>query len=65
MITFDSADAAHGTNYVYSEAEMTSGGRIKAIALNQDRYVRTERGWVIAERIISALTTPDLGDFDA
>lgn len=65
LIWFDSDDTAHGTNYVFSEAEMKSGGRIKAIALNRDRYVRSRDGWVIQERIISALTTPDLGGFDA
>lgn len=65
LIWSDDDDTAHGTNYVFSEAEMASGGRIKAIALNRDRYVRTALGWVIQERIISALTTPDLAGFDA
>ena len=65
VITFDSADQAHGTCYVYSEAEMKNGAKIKAIALNEDKYVRLDRGWVISERIISQLTTPDLDGFEA
>lgn len=65
VVTFDSDDTAHGTNYVYSEAEMANGASIKAIALNTDRYVCTDRGWVISERLISMLTTPDLAGFDA
>ncbi|WP_051215497.1 nuclear transport factor 2 family protein [Granulicoccus phenolivorans] len=65
FITFDSADTAHGTNYVYSEAEMASGATIKAIALNEDTYTRGPQGWVIQSRYITALTTPDMAGFDA
>lgn len=64
-VEFVDADHARGTNYVYAEAEMKSGARIKAIALNEDTYVRTDDGWRIASRVISPLTTPDMDGFDA
>lgn len=65
IVEFDDDDHAHGTNYVFSEAEMKSGAQIRAVALNTDRYVRTTDGWKIAERVISPLTTPQLDGFDA
>lgn len=65
IIEFQDADNATGTNYVFSEAEMKNGAAIKAIALNTDRYVRTSEGWKIAERVITALTTPQMDGFDA
>lgn len=65
VIDFADDDHASGTNYVYSEAEMRNGAAIKAIALNEDRYVRTDAGWKIAERVISPLTTPQMEGFDA
>ncbi|MFW0783507.1 nuclear transport factor 2 family protein [Gordonia sp. CPCC 206044] len=64
LIDFDGDDTAHGTNYVYAEGEMKSGGAIKAIALNKDRYVRTPDGWKISERVIEPLTTPQMAGFD-
>ncbi|WP_166132975.1 nuclear transport factor 2 family protein [Nocardioides ochotonae] len=57
------ADHAQGTNYVFSEGETVAGGTFKAIALNQDTYVRTEQGWRIASRVISPLTTPEMAGF--
>ncbi|MBP2213782.1 hypothetical protein JOJ87_004126 [Rhodococcus ruber] len=65
VIDFEDDDHATGTNYVFSEAEMKNGVAIKAIALNEDRYVRTADGWKIAERIITGLTTPQMDGFDA
>lgn len=65
VIDFEDDDHATGTNYVFSEAEMKNGAAIKAIALNEDRYVRTADGWKIAERIITGLTTPQMAGFDA
>ncbi len=56
---------ARGTNYVFSEGHTNSGAAFKAIALNEDVYRRTDRGWRIAERRISALTPPELSGFDA
>ncbi|MXP24234.1 nuclear transport factor 2 family protein [Gordonia sp. HNM0687] len=64
IIDFDDDDHAHGTNYVYAEGEMKNGGSIKAIALNKDRYARTQDGWKIAERVIEPLTTPQMEGFD-
>ncbi|MBM7365862.1 nuclear transport factor 2 family protein [Gordonia hydrophobica] len=64
IVDFDDEDHAHGTNYVYAEAEMKSGAEIKAIALNRDRYVRTADGWKIAERIITPMTTPQMDGFE-
>lgn len=64
LVEFDDDDHAHGTNYVYAEAEMNNGAQIKAIALNRDRYVRTPAGWRIAERVISPLTTPQMEGFE-
>ncbi|WP_064076117.1 nuclear transport factor 2 family protein [Prescottella equi] len=65
VIDFTDDDHATGTNYVFSEAEMKNGAAIKAIALNEDRYIRTADGWKIAERIIAGLTTPQMEGFDA
>lgn len=65
IVDFQDDDNATGTNYVFSEAEMKNGAAIKAIALNTDRYVRTSEGWKIAERVITALTTPQMDGFDA
>lgn len=65
LVEFVDDDHARGTNYVYAEAEMKSGARIKAIALNEDTYVRTATGWRIASRVISPLTTPEMDGFDA
>lgn len=56
---------ARGTNYVFAEAEMKSGAKIKAIALNEDTYERTDVGWRISSRVISPLTTPEMDGFDA
>ena len=64
LVDFDDDDHAHGTNYVYAECEMRSGGAIKAIALNRDKYVRTSDGWKISERIISPMLTPQMDAFD-
>lgn len=64
-VEFVDDNRARGTNYVYAEAEMKSGAKIKAIALNEDSYVRTSSGWRISARVISPLTTPDMDGFDA
>lgn len=64
-VEFVDDDHARGTNYVYAEAEMKSGARIKAVALNEDTYLRTGGGWRIASRVISPLTTPEMDGFDA
>lgn len=65
VIEFDAADRAHGTNYVFSEGQTSSGAKFKAVALNEDGYVATPDGWRIASRVISALTPPELDGFDA
>ena len=64
-LEFVDDDHAHGTNYVLAEAEMKSGAKIKAAALNEDSYVRTAHGWRIQSRVISPLTTPEMDGFDA
>ncbi len=64
-LEFIDTDHAHGTNYVFAEAEMKNGATIKAIALNEDTYVRTADGWRIRSRVISPLTTPEMDGFDA
>lgn len=64
-IEFVDDDRAHGTNYVFAEGEMKNGAKIKAIALNEDTYVRTTEGWRIQSRVISPLTTPEMDGFDA
>lgn len=64
IVEFDDDDHAHGTNYVYAEAEMNNGAAIKAIALNTDRYVRTADGWLVSERVITPLTTPQMDGFE-
>lgn len=64
IVEFVDDDHARGTNYVFSEGEMTSGATFKAIALNEDTYVRTPEGWRIASRVISPLTTPQMEGFD-
>ncbi len=61
----DDGVTARGTNYVFSEGHTRSGAAFKAIALNEDVYRRTDEGWRIAERRISALTPPQLEGFDA
>ena len=61
----DDGTTARGTNYVFSEGHTRSGASFKAIALNEDVYRRTDEGWRIAERRISALTPPELEGFDA
>lgn len=65
LVEFDSADRAHGTNYVFAEGETKSGAKIRAIALNEDEYVRTADGWRISSRVISPLTPPSMEGFDA
>jgi len=57
-------DHARGTNYVFSEGETVAGAKFKAIALNEDTYVRTGQGWRIASRVISPLTTPEMEGFE-
>lgn len=57
-------DHARGTNYVYSEGETVAGAKFKAIALNEDTYVRTPEGWRISSRVISPLTTPEMEGFE-
>lgn len=64
-IVFDGADAAHGTNYVLAEGHTTSGGAIKAAALNEDTYVRTADGWRISSRVITPLIPPQMEGFEA
>ena len=64
IIDFDDDDHAHGTNYVFAEAEMKNGAAIKAIALNRDKYVRTSDGWKISERVITPMTTPQMDGFE-
>ena len=58
------ADHAQGTNYVFSEGETVAGAKFKAVALNEDTYVRTSEGWRIATRVISPLTTPEMEGFE-
>jgi hypothetical protein len=64
-VEFLDDDHAQGTNYVFAEAEMRNGAKIKAVALNEDSYMRTTDGWRIQNRVISALTTPEMDGFDA
>jgi ketosteroid isomerase-like protein len=61
----DDGVTARGTNYVFSEGHTKSGASFRAIALNEDVYRRTEDGWRIASRRISALTPPEMDGFDA
>ncbi|MGY1773974.1 nuclear transport factor 2 family protein [Blastococcus sp. SYSU D00813] len=61
----DDGVTARGTNYVFSEGHTTSGAAFRAIALNEDVYRRTDDGWRIAARRISALTPPQMEGFDA
>jgi ketosteroid isomerase-like protein len=61
----DDGVTARGTNYVFSEGHTTSGAAFRAIALNEDLYRRTDDGWRIAARRISALTPPQMDGFDA
>lgn len=65
VVEFDGPDAAHGTNYVFSEGHSRTGATFRATALNEDTYVRTSDGWRIASRAISPLTPPELEGFDA
>lgn len=58
------SDNARGTNYVFSEGETVTGAKFKAIALNEDTYVRTPQGWRIASRVISPLTEPEMEGFE-
>lgn len=64
LIEFDGPDTAHGTNYVIAEARTTSGGYIKAVAVNEDEYRRTSGGWKISARTITPLTTPQMDSFE-
>jgi hypothetical protein len=64
IVEFVDDDRARGTNYVFSEGETASGATFKAIALNEDTYVRTAEGWRISSRVISPLTTPQMEGFD-
>ncbi len=64
IVEFVDEDRARGTNYVYSEGETVTGATFKAIALNEDTYVRTLSGWRIASRVISPLTTPEMEGFE-
>ncbi|MGY1743544.1 MULTISPECIES: nuclear transport factor 2 family protein [unclassified Blastococcus] len=61
----DDGVTARGTNYVFSEGHTNSGAAFRAIALNEDVYRRTDDGWRIASRRISALTPPQMEGFDA
>ncbi|MFW6773916.1 nuclear transport factor 2 family protein [Nocardioides sp. CPCC 205120] len=56
---------AVGTNYVFSEGHLASGAPFKAAALNEDAYRRTGEGWKISSRVISPLTPPEMGEFEA
>lgn len=65
LIEFDGPDTAHGTNYVLAEGRTSSGGYIKAAAVNEDVYRRTPDGWKISDRTITPLTTPQMESFEA
>lgn len=65
LVHFDSETTAHGTNYVFSEGHTKGGAAFKAIALNEDTYVRTDDGWKISSRVISPLTPPQMDGFEA
>ena len=65
IVAFDGPDAAHGTNYVFSEGVTKAGAALKAIALNRDEYRRVGDTWKISGRVISPLTTPQMEGFDA
>lgn len=65
LVEFDDADTARGTNYVFSEGHLEGGASFKAIALNEDTYRRTDDGWRISSRVISPLTPPEMGEFEA
>jgi ketosteroid isomerase-like protein len=65
IVEFDGPDAAHGTNYVFSEGSTRGGASIKAIALNRDEYRRVGDTWKISGRAITPLTTPQMEGFEA
>jgi ketosteroid isomerase-like protein len=64
IIEFDSADEAHGTNYLEQDGYTHDGARIQCLGVNRDRYVRTEDGWRIAHRAISPLVPFHLEGYD-
>ncbi|WZH52451.1 MAG: nuclear transport factor 2 family protein [Nocardioides alkalitolerans] len=64
-VEFTGPDTASGTNYVFSEGHLEGGASFKAIALNEDTYARVGDGWRISSRVISPLTPPEMGDFEA
>src|SRR3954447_13899263 len=64
IIDFDSADNAHGTNYLQQDGYTHDGARIQCLGMNRDRYVRTEDGWRIAHRVISPLVPFHLEGYD-
>jgi uncharacterized protein (TIGR02246 family) len=64
IIDFDSADDAHGTNYLEQDGYTHEGARIQCLGLNRDTYVRTEGGWRIKRREITPLVPFQLEGYD-
>lgn len=64
-IEFEGTDQASGSNYLYEDGHDTDGNQVSVVCLNLDRYIRTESGWRIGERVISGLVTPQLDTYRA
>ena len=64
IIELEGRDAASGTNYLYEDGFTNEGAQITCLCLNRDKYVRTDDGWKIAERVISPLVMPKLEGYN-
>lgn len=64
IIELEGPDAASGTNYLYEDGFTNEGAQITCLCLNRDKYVRTDDGWKIAERVITPLVMPKLEGYN-
>ena len=60
VIEFDGPDAAHGTNYLWQDGHTKEGARVHTVAFNEDRYVKSDGGWLVSKRVCSPLLPPQL-----
>jgi hypothetical protein len=59
VIDLDGPTDAHGTNYLWAEGRTRDGVHIRTTSFNEDRYVKRDRRWLIAQRFVRPLVTLD------
>jgi hypothetical protein len=65
LIEVNGPNSASGSNYLYEEGHDLEGNAVSVVCLNRDRYLRVDGEWMIAERVIAGLVTPQLDTYRA